>query len=198
MRARMGIYASGMKVYLREIVLRDKPEHMLEISPKGTVPVLMLNDGKVIDESIDILKYALEKNDPLGLTKTDKEKAEYLIKNNDNKFKYALDRYKYPNHYPDEDCSDMRESGEEFLKTLEAELTNHKYLCGDTISYVDIAIFPFIRQFANVDRDWFNALPYPALHQWLKDRLESDLFAGIMKKYNPWNETGQTIIWPDD
>lgn len=198
MRGRMGIYASGMKVYLREIVLRDKPEHMLEISPKGTVPVLMLQDGKVIDESLDILKYALGKNDPLGLTNTNGAKADNLIHLNDNTFKYALDRYKYPNRYPDEDCSHMRERGEEFLKTLEALLTNQKFLCGDTVSYADIAIFPFIRQFANVDREWFNALPYPALHQWLKDRLESDLFASIMKKYKPWNETGQTIILPEE
>lgn len=198
MRARMGIYASGMKVHLREIVLRDKPDHMLEISPKGTVPVLMLTNGDVIEESIDILKHALSQNDPHGLLDCDKDLADSLIKTNDNDFKYALDRYKYPNRYPDEDCTKMRERGEEFLKQINDLLQNQKFLCGETISYADIAIFPFIRQFAHVDKGWFYARPYPNLQRWLKERLDSDLFKAIMEKFKPWNETGEIITWPHD
>lgn len=197
MRGRMGIYASGMTVLLREIVLRDKPDHMLEISPKGTVPVLQLTDGTVIDESLDILKHALNNNDPLKLLDTDTKKADNLIDTNDIEFKYALDRYKYPNRYPDEDCTNMRKRAETFLITLNTELSNNAYLCGKRLSYADIAIFPFIRQFANVDRDWFDALPYPHLQSWLNDRLESHLFTSIMTKYKPWNDTGETIIWPE-
>jgi glutathione S-transferase len=193
MRARMALFQSGTKLELREIVLRDKPEHMLEISPKGTVPVLQVSETKVIDESFDIMLWALNQNDPDDwLAGHDAA----LIAQNDEEFKAALDRYKYPNRYPDEDCSSARDDGEEFLKLLEARLQNAPYLCGDKKSLADIAIFPFIRQFANVDRDWFYALPYPALQAWLKSHLESDLFIAIMEKYKPWKEAGEAVNWP--
>ena len=111
MRARLALYASGANVELREIVLRDKPAHMLEISPKATVPVLLLQDGKVIDESLDIMIWALGRQDPDEWLASDEVTTQELIKRNDNEFKYALDRYKYPNRYPDEDCSDMFDRG---------------------------------------------------------------------------------------
>ena len=196
MRARMGIYAAGYPVRLREIVLRDKPEHMLEISPKGTVPVLQLVNGKVIEESLEILLYALSLSDPQGLLDCDRTEADSLIKNNDNEFKYALDRYKYPNRYPDENCDGMRDQGAQFLNLLNNRLSNHQYLMAERLSYTDIAIFPFIRQFANVDKDWFDTLPYAHLQTWLSANLESELFAAIMPKFKPWNETGEEIPFP--
>lgn len=196
MRARMGIYCSGLKVTLREIILRDKPDHMLEISPKGTVPVLQLPDGQVIEESLDILRFALKQNDPHGLLDCDHKIAGALIEKNDGDFKYALDRYKYPNRYPDEDCTGMKDKTKVFLEQLNEQLADQDYLLGGHLSYADIAIFPFIRQFANVDRTWFDSQPYPHLHRWLKERLESDLFKSIMPKFKPWKETGEHITWP--
>lgn len=198
MRGRMGLYYAGIELELREIVLRDKPAHMLEISPKGTVPVLLLPDGTVIDESLDIMHWSLSQNDPdHWLTNENKEEIAKLIQHNDHVFKHALDRYKYPNRYPDEDCSNMRDKGEETLKSLNKRLENTPYLCGDAPSLADIAIFPFIRQFANVDRNWFDARPYTALQQWLQHRLNSELFQAIMKKYPPWKDGDKPLHWPE-
>lgn len=197
MRARLAIYKSGMKVYLREIVLRDKPDHMLEISPKGTVPVLCLQDGTVIDESLDIMEYALGRQDPDEWLDADGETTEFLIDRNDNKFKYALDRYKYPGRYPDEDCSTMFEQGAKILEDLDKRIQDNGSLVSEDDTLADFAIFPFIRQFANTDRERFNALPYPHLQKWLERHLNSDIFQAIMQKFKPWNDTQETIIWPE-
>lgn len=196
MRARLAIYKSGMKVHLREIVLRDKPEHMLEISPKGTVPVLCLKDNTIIDESLDIMEYALGRQDPDEWLDADAEVTEFLIDRNDNKFKYALDRYKYPNRYPDENCSNMFDLGAEILEDLNKRIHKNGSLVSEEDTLADFAIFPFIRQFANTDRDRFNALPYTDLQKWLERHLGSDLFLAIMQKFKPWNDTQKTIIWP--
>ena len=193
MRARLALYASGITVELREIVLRDKPAHMLEISPKGTVPVLLLQDGTVIDESFDIMIYALGRQDPDEWLGTEDEKTEFLIKRNDGDFKYALDRYKYPDRYPNEDTSNMFEQGTEILKDLDARIEQNGALVSDYNTLADYAIFPFIRQFANTDRDRFHSLKLTHLETWLKNHLESDLFNAIMTKYDPW-ETNQTPI----
>lgn len=195
MRARLALYYAGIKLELREVILRDKPAHMIQISPKATVPVLQLPDGTVIDESLDIMHYALTQNDPEGWLK---EKSPNLIQNNDRDFKNALDRYKYPNRYPDEDCSDARDKCEAFFIELNNRLSSHIYLCADKITLTDMAIFPFIRQCANVDRSWFDALPYPYLQRWLQDRLESDIFAAIMTKYEPWKEGDIPLVWPEE
>ncbi len=194
MRARLALYYAGVRLELREIVLRDKPDHMLEISPKATVPVLQLPNGKVVDESLDIMHHALAQNDPDGWADN---YDDALIRANDMDFKNALDRYKYPNRYPDEDCSGARDNCEAFFTALNDRLNTHKYLCADRITLPDMAIFPFIRQCANVDREWFDALPYTALQHWLKDRLKSEILTAIMTKYKPWQADDTPLLWPE-
>ncbi len=188
MRARLALYSSGITVELREIVLRDKPAHMLEISPKGSTPVLLLPNGQVIDESLDIMRWALNQNDPDNLLATDKNETNALITRNDGPFKKALDRYKYPNRYPDEDCSGAQGAGLEILQDLNNRIEKHQNLLSNQVSLADLAIFPFTRQFAHVDRDWFYALPLKPLQNWLKNHLESELFLAIMEKYPVWKE----------
>jgi glutathione S-transferase len=194
MRARLALYISGAKVELREIVLRDKPQTMLEISPKGTIPVLQLQDGKVIDESLDIMIWALGRQDPDEWLGADEAETQNLITRNDNEFKYALDRYKYPNRYPDEDCSHAFESGAEILKDLNARIKENACLIEDYNTLADYAIFPFIRQFKNADKDRFASLKLDALSAWLDAHLSSNLFQYIMEKYEPWQSGDAPIL----
>jgi len=192
MRARLALLQAQIKWEHREIIFRDKPAHMLEISPKGTVPVLLLPDGTVIDESLDIMLWALDENDPDNwLSEDNKTETLALINENDTTFKRALDRYKYPNRYEDEDCSNAREDGLEFIKKLDTYLTDRDTLLPSGASIADTAIFPFIRQFAHVDRDWFYALPAPNIHAWLTKHLESNTFTTIMKKHELWTPDSQ-------
>ena len=187
MRARMALWVSGIIPYVIEVDLKDRPPRLLVLSPKGSVPVLQTADGTVIDESIDIMRWALNQNDPDGWLR-DADDAQSLIKPTTSQtgwFKNALDRYKYGARYPDEDCSGARDSGQDYLERLNARLKQTKYLCADHITYADIAIFPFVRQFANTDRDWFDALPLPELQKWLAIHLESPLFRAIMEKQKP-------------
>ena len=193
MRARLALYASGALVELREVVLRDKPAHMLEISPKGTVPVLLLQDGTVIDESFDIMIWALGRQDPdewLG-----EDDTEGLIARNDGEFKHALDRYKYPDRYPDEDCSGEFDKALTVLEDLNTRIEKHGFLIADYPTLPDYAIFPFIRQFANTDRERFDALPLPALQKWLRDHLNSELFAAIMPKFDQWQDGDTPLMF---
>lgn len=182
MRARLGIAFAELNVELCEVALRNKPAAMLAISPKGTVPVLQLPNGQVIEESIEIVEWALATQDPQGLLNTDLAKADRLIQQNDHEFKHWLDRYKYSDRYPEQSQLEYRQQGEKFLQTLENLLTENTYLLGNSISKADIAIMPFVRQFAHVDRDTFYALPYPKLQQWLKHWLEHPVFELIMRK----------------
>jgi len=192
MRARLALLQAQIKWEHREIIFRDKPAHMLEISPKGTLPVLLLPDGTVIDESLDIMLWALDENDPDNwLSEDNKTETLALINENDTTFKRALDRYKYPNRYEDEDCSNAREDGLEFIKKLDTYLTDRDTLLPSGASIADTAIFPFIRQFAHVDRDWFYALPAPNIHAWLTKHLESNTFTTIMKKHELWTPDSQ-------
>lgn len=192
MRGRMGLKASGLGYEHREILLRDKPEDMLIASPKGTVPVFITDHGTVIDESLDLLKWAICQNDPMGWLDCDPEAANALINANDTEFKHHLDRYKYASRYS-EDAKrgdvDMghRLEAETHIQNLEDCLSSGPYLLGETQSLADIAIFPFIRQFSNVEPDWWNAAPYPKTRNWLARHLESDLFKTIMKKYPLWS-----------
>ena len=158
MRARMALLEAGIQVELREVVLRDRPEHMMEISPKGTVPVLLLPDGTVIEESLEIMLWSLDES-----WLVDDWKA--LIEGNDNDFKHHLDRYKYNNRYenplpPDEHRNEVVN----ILEGYNQRLTDFEYLCGDSCSISDYALAPFVRQFANTDRAWFDELPLPHLH----------------------------------
>lgn len=188
MRARMAIWAASITVEVREISLREKPAHLLHISPKGTVPVLQLPDGTVLEQSLDIMQWALAQNDPQGWLNADPEAVNALITINDGDFKKALDRYKYPDRYPEHTQAFYREQGEQFLQRLEAALEQHDYLLGDKHSMADVAIFPFIRQFAAVDAEWFASSPYPKLRVWLEGWLESPLFAEVMQKFPTYTE----------
>lgn len=198
MRARMALFTANINAEIREIVLRDKPKEMLEISPKGTVPVLQLMDGingnKVIDESMDIMIYALGRQDPDEWIHEEEETTDFLIKRNDAEFKYALDRYKYPDRYPDEDCSDMFERGEKILRHLNTLIEKNGALMDDYNTLADYAIFPFIRQFANTDRDRFHTLELKPLENWLNSHLESTLFNTIMQKHKPWKQGDAPIL----
>lgn len=188
MRARMALQYAGVEVEIREISLRDKPKQMLAISPKATVPVLWLPEGKVIDESLDIIYWALSQNDKAGWLNIDLTACKQLILENDTRFKAALDAYKYPERYPEKSQAEHRAAGELFLQMLETLLAENSGLLGSLPTLADIAIFPFIRQFKGVDSDWFNAAPYPKLKAWLTMLTESDLFASVMQKHPTYVE----------
>jgi glutathione S-transferase len=194
MRARMALAYAGIQVEHREIELRNKPQSMLLASPKGTVPVLCV-DGKVIDQSLDIMRWALGQSDPEGWRNSDEEIAQYWIDKNDGPFKKLLDQYKYPNRYPELNQEDTLSAAEELmLKPMESALLASKYLLGNQLSWVDIAIFPFIRQFSMVDPKKFDQLPYTSVKQWLNQHLESELFEVVMRKYPTWrDEAGSRV-----
>ena len=190
MRARMALRYAGIDAEIREIELRNKPLHMLQLSPKATVPVLLLESGEMLEESLDIMRWALQQRDADGWRLPgDQEKRdsmEALILVNDREFKQALDRYKYPERYPEFPVEHYRQQGEVFLHMLEDHLLVSACLFGDTLSMADIAIFPFIRQFAGVDSAWFNDSPYPRLRGWLEARVQSTLFTDVMQKKPVW------------
>lgn len=197
MRARLALHSSASTVELREVALRDKPPSMLTASPKGSVPVLVLPDGSVIDESWDIMLWALHQRDPenwLGSNDCHVDAATPLIIENDTSFKDSLDRYKYADRYPQHPQLHYRAQAEVFLQKLENRLRTTACLLGKDMSIADAAIFPFIRQFAEVDMDWFAHSPYPSLRGWLQDILGSDRFAAIMGKYSVWHIGDPAVI----
>lgn len=198
MRARMAIHYAGIKTILREVVLSDKPQEMLQLSPKGTVPVLVLEDGAVLDESIDILFWALDISDKegwvRGLDKQNLELAKKLIIENDNEFKTHLDHYKYAERFPQQPREEYREQGEIFLKKLDQYLQHHDYLLGNQLSFCDVAIFPFVRQFAYVDFPWFEQTPYLSLQRWLQRLIDSALFTAVMKKNPAWKNDDEILF----
>lgn len=185
MRARMALKMAGIEVEIREISLREKPAHMLQVSPKGTVPVLILPDSAVIDESLDIMYWAIEQsilqNHAMGANIHAASGA--LILENDSSFKQALDCYKYPERFPNKTQIQHRADGEVFLQKLENLLWQNNYLLKATSSLADIAIFPFVRQFAAVDAAWFEQCEYPKLKAWLNYWLNSELFKSVMTKH---------------
>ncbi|WP_341668764.1 glutathione S-transferase [Alcaligenes sp. SDU_A2] len=207
MRARLAIAVSGTACQLREVVLRDKPESLLQASPKGTVPVVVTTDGKVIAESLDIMRWALTRNDPgrwLQPEQGDASEMLALIGYNDSDFKRDLDRYKYPDRHTHQDdftdaadyAARYRVSAAQWLLELDARLAKHGYLMGSRPCLADMAIAPFVRQFAQVDRDWFDAQPWPALSAWLVDWLASPLLARIMHKYPAWTPESELVRFP--
>lgn len=190
MRARLAIAAANIDCVLREVKLSAKPEAMLAASPKGTVPVLVLPDGNVIDESLDIMRWALAKQDPERWLEGDDPE---LIDRNDGPFKHDLDRYKYPERYG-VDAFKHRALGMEFMRELECRLALSSQLCGSVRSMTDAAIMPFVRQFAAVDQTWFNAQPLPYLRNWLADHISSELFSLIMLRFAPWSPGDQPVL----
>jgi glutathione S-transferase len=192
MRARMALRYAGIDVEIREISLREKPQSMLLASPKGTVPVLIQPDGQVIEQSLEIMGWALNQRDVddwmLGSSSELKSHAAALIAENDGPFKKALDRYKYADRYPEFPMEHYRAQGELFLKRLEELLSIHQYLLRDQFAQVDIAIFPFIRQFSMVDEHWFDATQYSKLKVWLSNLKDSQIFNDIMQKHPVWQD----------
>ena len=183
-RARMSIVREDYAVELREVVLRDRPDHMMEISPKGTVPVLLLPDGTVIEESLEIMQHVLD----WGLSE---EEAQWVARN-DEEFKFHLDRYKYPNRYDAVDKVEHRTLASAYLSDLDARLGEGSAFA----SQLNDALFPFVRQFANHDRDWFDVQPWANVHAWLAEHLDSEEFKRCMKKEKQWVEGAETVLFP--
>ncbi|MCD2324436.1 glutathione S-transferase [Sphingomonas sp. IC-56] len=193
MRARLALTVSGTRCELREVTLRAKPAAMLAASPKGTVPVLVLPGDVVIDESLDIMRWALAACDPEEWLKRDDPA---LIAENDGAFKYALDRYKYPERYA-VDPREYRQQGLAFLRHIDLRLAKGGQLCGPVGGLPDAAIVPFVRQFAAVDRLWFDLQPLPHLRAWLSGYLASDLFETIMIRTSAWTPGDLPVLLPN-
>jgi glutathione S-transferase len=192
MRARLALLVSGTVCEIREVKLSQKPAEMIVASPKATVPVIVRPDGGVIEESLDIMRWALHRNDPEGwLEREDSD----LIKANDGPFKHHLDRYKYPDRHASSPA-EHRAAGLELLSVLEDRLTSQANLCGDERGITDAAIFPFVRQFAQTDRSWFDAQPLPHLQEWLERHLSSPLFGACMVRLEPWRSDHVPVKFP--
>ncbi|MFZ4378738.1 MAG: glutathione S-transferase [Polynucleobacter sp.] len=188
MRARMALQYSGIELEHREIDLRNKPQSMLLASPKGTVPVLCI-DGRVIDQSLDIMRWALARSDPDKWMDVDENIAQPWINKNDGSFKVLLDQYKYPNRYPELNQEETLNAIEAMmLRPMETALESSQYLLGSKMTWIDVAIFPFIRQFSMVNLQTFEQLPYPLVKQWIGQHLESRLFNAVMNKYPVWRD----------
>jgi glutathione S-transferase len=184
----MALQYAGVQLEHREIELRNKPQSMLLASPKGTVPVLCM-DGLILDQSIDIIHWALKISDPDGWARLDEDIAYAWIEKNDELFKNLLDQYKYPNRYPQlNQAVVLADVMELMLKPMETALESSQYLLGDKLTWVDVAIFPFIRQFMMVDQQRFQELPFPHLQRWLQEQLESELFISVMDKHAIWRD----------
>jgi glutathione S-transferase len=185
----MALVASGAEVMLREVLLKGKPAELLAASPKATVPVLVLSDGRVVEESLDVMQWALEYCDPLNWLEGEALESDW-ISACDGDFKHWLDRYKYSERYPEHTAEDYRQKAETFVQKLEDWLSVSDWVGGDAANAVDVALFPFIRQFAGVDPSWWQQAPYPKVRLWLENWLNSALFSAIMAKYPRW-ESGQ-------
>lgn len=203
MRARLAIFRSQSPVILRSIVLNDKPAEMLTASPKGTVPVLVLpeeDNGKtVIDESFDIMVWALTQSDPdellhAGETAISQDMFS-LVSKFDNEFKSALEQYKAAKRYHEDNLIECRQVCEAYVADLEQRLTAHTFLVSNRESFADLALFPFIRQFAKVERKWYLQSPYPNLKQWLNNYLQSAMFNKVMAQHPLYLSTDEVIYF---
>ena len=202
MRARLALAVSRQVCELREVVLRNKPQALLQASPKGTVPVLVLPSGQVLEQSLDIMLWALAQQDPDGwLTPAEGTRADThadmlaLIVECDGPFKHALDRCKYPNRYPDADTGAVRATATAWLSALDTRLSSRPHLFGTHATLADMAIAPFVRQFAGMDAVWWQAQPWPHLQAWLAQWQASRLLASVMEKYPAWVETETGIVF---
>ncbi|NIY79495.1 glutathione S-transferase [Celeribacter sp. HF31] len=195
MRARLAIASAGLEVELREVVLRDKPQEMLAASPKGTVPVLITETG-VIEESRDIMDWALAQNDPEGLLGMPPEGEDWIAQI-EGPFKTALDRYKYETRYEGVEPLVEREKAAAILRQVDGLLRERPWLYGDRPSLADLATITFVRQFAMVDRAWFDEADWPGVQGWLARFLASGRFAEIMAKYAKWQPGDTPVIFPD-
>lgn len=186
MRARMALKYAGIQFEHREIELRNKPQSMMLASPKGTVPVLCV-DGFVLDQSVDIMRWALKISDPDHWGEVDDSVSQNWIEKNDGPFKALLDQYKYPNRYPDlNQAAVLNAAIDLMLMPMETALESSEYLLSKQLTWVDIALFPFMRQFSMVNPQQFEELPFPAIKKWLDQLMQSPLFASVMQKHPVW------------
>ena len=193
MRARLALTVAGVELEHREVVLKDKPAHMLELSPKGTVPVLLRCDGVVLEESVDIMHWALRSNDPQQWLATDPATQTQMnakVADFELRFKKDLDAYKYSPRQPDESQQEARIAARDrcvvVLQELEQQLQQSGFMFGASTSFVDVALMPFVRQFGFVEPPWFQSLPLPRLQAWLGEWLDSELFQRVMVKHPQW------------
>ncbi|MEZ8607206.1 glutathione S-transferase [Vibrio sp. 10N.222.54.A1] len=195
----MGIALSQQKVLLREIVTKDKPSELLASSPKGTVPVLVLPNGQVIEQSLDVMNWSLQQNDPQDLLRSSNptlsEQVQQLIKTNDEEFIGHLERYRASVRYRNIDVEQRRQACETFIKQLEVRLTDQPYFFGESPSLADFAVMPFVSQFVRVEKKWFVQSEYQNVGRWLRAHLESKLYTQVMKQYPLWNETKQDCLF---
>jgi glutathione S-transferase len=195
MRARLALAVSETSCILREVALSNKPAQMIAASPKATVPVLVLSDGTVLDESLDIMRWALAQSDPQHWLEPNEAKMEALTSANDGPFKHHLDRYKYADRYG-VDRDEHRSAGLDILTGLDEALAEGANLCGERMSLADAALLPFVRQYAQVDRNWFDAEPLPNLKRWLDQHLSSALFERIALRVQPWSDGDPPVLFP--
>lgn len=199
MRARLGLLQAEQTVVLRDVVMKNIPVEMLQASPKGTVPVLVFDDSSVIDESIDIMIWALNQNDPNNLLFNDQPSIHSsmlaLIKRNDNEFRDSLDKYKVAARYHDTTEVHYRDQCEPFMRHLEQRLTEYDFLMGTRPSLADYALLPFIRQFSRVDRKWYLQAPYSNIQRWLNTHYLNPLYSKAMKKYPQWLDHNDVILF---
>lgn len=193
MRARMGLWSARIDVELREIVLRNKPSEMLKASPKGTVPVLILEDGRVIDESIDIMLWALEQSDPDGWLEIEREAQLALVEDCQVRFKPHLDRYKYTSRYDGAEKEEEAAKCIDWLSELTARLARQDWLLGERLQLADIAVFPFVRQFAHTDMEVFASRTSKPLQDWLERCKALPELRSVFKKYKPWADGDEAI-----
>ncbi|GHF12236.1 glutathione S-transferase [Kordiimonas sediminis] len=201
MRARMALLCAGIRVKLREVRLKEKPLEMLEISPKGSVPVLQLPDGQVIDESLEIMIFAADTCDSqneLDVHRCFSEDHFNLIRDNDSMFVHHLNRYKYASWHDGADPMEHRDSAQMYLQGLENILMSQPYLAGDRMGFVDVAIAPFVRQFSMPEPKWFVEMPQQRVVAWLNDFVTSELFATAMVKYDQWTPDSPVEYFPKD
>ena len=202
MRARIAIFKAKQPVMLRDIVLSNKPKEMIVASPKATVPVLVLTNGTVVEESLAIMLWALNKTDPDDLLQTNNEHGLSdmlnLINSFDHEFKVCLEQYKCAKRYRETNLIECRELCEEFIQILENRLTSHHFLISNTESLADIALLPFIRQFARIERQWYLQSPYPKVRQWLNNYLQSPMFTKVMAKYPLWLDEHKVVLFGDE
>ena len=199
-RARLAILTSGINVEIREVTLNAKPPALLRISSKATVPVLITADERIIDESIDIMNWALNQSDPEKWLPSDTKEEQLtseLIYINDQTFKHLLDRYKYSDRYPENSELYYRQQAELILINLERNLIHNTYLVSNRLTMVDVALLPFIRQFAFVNKAWFDVAPYPKIQAWLEKFITSELFNSSMVKLAPWQQGDEVIYFPE-
>ena len=199
-RARLAILTSGINVEIREVTLNAKPPALLRISSKATVPVLITADERIIDESIDIMNWALNQSDPEKWLPSDTKEEQLtseLTYINDQTFKHFLDRYKYSDRYPENSEVYYRQQAELILINLEHNLIHNTYLVSNRLTMVDVALLPFIRQFALVNKAWFDVAPYPKIQAWLEKFIASELFNSSMVKLAPWQQGDEVIYFPE-